>query len=73
MASRSISTADAARIGLKCLDLKLLKGVVIWARVRSQAKQLEEYLVVQGKQPLPTRDLMSTFERIALFSARAQH
>jgi len=42
------------------------------ARVHSQAKQLEDYLVVQGKQPLPTRDLMSKFERIALFSARAE-
>jgi len=72
MASRSISTAAAARIRLNCLDLKLLKGVVILARVHSQAKQLEDYLVVQGKQPLPTRDLMSKFERIALFSARAQ-
>jgi hypothetical protein len=47
--------------------------IAILARVHSQAKQLEDYLVVQGKQPLPTRDLMSKFERIALFSARAQH
>lgn len=73
MASRSIATADAARIRLKCLDLKFLKGVVILARVHSQAKQLEDYLVVQGMQPLPTRDLMSKFERVALFSARGQH
>jgi hypothetical protein len=73
MASRSIATADAARIRLKCLDLKFLKGVVILARVHSQAKQLEDYRVVQGRQPLPTRDLMSKFERVALFSARGQH
>jgi hypothetical protein len=73
MASRSIATADAARIRLKCLDLKFLKGVVILARVHSQAKQLEDYLEVQGMQPLPTRDLMSKFEWIALFSARGQH
>jgi hypothetical protein len=46
--------------------------IAILARVHSQAGQLEDYLVVQGKQPLPTRDLMSKFERIALFSARAQ-
>jgi hypothetical protein len=73
MASRSIATADAARIRLKCLDLKFLKGVVILARVHSQAKQLEDYLVVQGRQPLPTRDMMSKFEWVALFSARGQH
>ena len=42
------------------------------ARVHSQAKQLEDYLMVQGKQPLPSRDLMSKFERIALFLARAE-
>jgi hypothetical protein len=47
--------------------------VAILARVHSQAKQLEDYLVVQGKQPLPTRDLMRKFEQIALFSARASH
>lgn len=46
--------------------------VAILARVHSQAKQLEDYLLAQGKQPLPTRDLMKKFERIALFSARAQ-
>ena len=46
--------------------------IAILARVHSQAEQLEDYLVAQGKQPLPTRDLMRKFERIALFSARAQ-
>jgi hypothetical protein len=46
--------------------------MAILARVHSQAEQLEDYLVVEGKQPLPTRDLMRKFERIALFSARAQ-
>jgi hypothetical protein len=73
MAFRSIATADAVRIRLKCLDLKFLKGVVILARVHSQAKQLEDYRVVQGRQPLPTRDMMSKFEWVALFSARGQH
>jgi hypothetical protein len=46
--------------------------IAILARVHSQAGQLEDYLTVQGKQPLPTRDLMRKFEQIALFSARAQ-
>lgn len=46
--------------------------IAILARVHSQARQLEDYLLAQGRQPLPTRDLMKKFERIALFSARAQ-
>jgi len=46
--------------------------IAILARVHSQTEQLEDYLVAQGKQPLPTADLMRKFERIALFSARAQ-
>jgi hypothetical protein len=53
-------------------DLTEEDRIAILARVHSQARQLEDYLLVQGKQPLPTRDLMRRFERIALFSARAQ-
>jgi hypothetical protein len=53
-------------------DLTEEDRIAILARVQSQAKQLEDYLLAQGKQPLPTRDLMKKFERIALFSARAQ-
>ncbi|MFZ0134412.1 MAG: hypothetical protein WAK95_17880 [Desulfobacterales bacterium] len=46
--------------------------VAILARVHSQAEELESYLITQGKQPLPTRDLMKKFEKIALFSARSR-
>jgi hypothetical protein len=46
--------------------------VAILARVHSQTRELESYLVSEGKQPLPTRDLMLKFEKIARFSARAQ-
>jgi hypothetical protein len=46
--------------------------VAILTRVHSQARDLELYLITEGKQPLPTRDLMQKFEKIARFSARAQ-
>jgi len=53
-------------------DLTEEDRIAILARVHSQAEQLEDYLLAQGRQPLPTRDLMQKFERIALFSARGR-
>jgi hypothetical protein len=53
-------------------DLTEEDRIAILARGQSQARQLEDYLLAQGKQPQPTRDPMQKSERIALFSARGR-
>ena len=46
--------------------------IAILARVQSQCKDMELYMATEGQQPFSTRDLMKKFEKIAMFSARAQ-
>jgi hypothetical protein len=46
--------------------------IAILARVQSQCRDMELYLVNESQQPFSTRELMKKFEKIALFSARSQ-